>query len=56
MKETIKLSHTVCGHTQTCEFTRDAIKLDEDLWAWLQHAMVGVGFDADMVKEFFGEV
>jgi hypothetical protein len=55
MIETIKLSHTVCGETQSCEFTSDAIKLDESLWEWLQSAMVGVGFEADKVKVFFGK-
>lgn len=53
MKESIKLSHTIDGHTQSVRLCSEAVKLDEDLWAWLQSAFVGIGFDADNVRQFF---
>lgn len=56
MKEVIKLTHIVNGQEQGASLHLDAIKLDEELWAWLQSAFVGIGFNPDGVREFFGKV
>ena len=53
--ETIRLSiiHTYSGREYRSELIKDCIKLDEETWIWLKGAFLGIGFDAESVKEFF---
>ena len=55
MNDTIRLTLINSDQETTIEWSRSPISLNDELWDFLQRALVGVGFHKDSVERFFNE-